>query len=232
MKQIFSVLCLLFLAKYSYCQSIKKHGIAVSALINHTKVNGDNIYGLNHQTGGFSINYIYQYNNSIRLVTGIDYLQKGGKTNIEFYNITGDVIGNFEQRLYLNYLQTPISIRFEPLVLGSKNGLKQLHAIFGVGAYGSLLVNAFVNPQYINLSHNVTKLYNSLDWGSYLQTGLTLRLNPNYELQTNVIYSNGFSNIQKNNSGTNQSFSLQFGINYFFVKKVVPQEIFQPEIIN
>jgi hypothetical protein len=117
-------------------------------------------------------------------------------------------------------------------VLGSKNGLKQLHAIFGVGAYGSLLVNAFVNPQYINLSHNVTKLYNSLDWGSYLQTGLTLRLNPNYELQTNVIYSNGFSNIQKNNSGTNQSFSLQFGINYFFVKKVVPQEIFQPEIIN
>ncbi len=208
----------IFILIISYCQAqiLSKHSLSAGLLCNGTSMNDNTIYHSSLLTGGVSLNYMYQYRKEISLITGIDYLQKGGTGDVVYYNSVGDKVGGYPQNLYLNYFQIPLLLRFETALLKSKKKDKpsKLTGMLGFGGYVALLADAWTNPQVLGVNHNVSKDFNFWDKGILTYVGIGIPINNKARINLAWNYGLGMGNVSsKYQSNTNYN-ALQLAFQY------------------
>lgn len=208
----------IFILIISYCQaqSLSKHNLSAGLLGNGTAMNDNTIYHSSLFTGGVSINYIYQYRKEVSLITGIDYLQKGGTGDVVYYNSVGDKVGGYQQNLYLNYFQIPILLRFETTLLKSKEQDKpsKLIGMLGFGGYVSLLADGWTNPQVLGVNHNVSEDFNFWDKGILTYVGIGIPINNKARINLAWNYGLGIGNVSTKYQSNTTYNALQLALQY------------------
>jgi hypothetical protein len=213
MKNICALISLL-LSLMCQAQTESKHSLSAGLLFNGTSMNNNTLYNATLYTGGVSVNYIYQYRKELSLVTGIDYLQKGGTGNVNYYNSMGDKVGGYEQNLYLNYFQIPLLLRFETPLIKNKEKDKpsRLIGMAGFGGYAALLADAWTNPEPIGVNHNISKQFNVFDAGLITNVGIAYPINKQCRINLGWYYDFGFSEVSTTYKSNTQCSSLQIAL--------------------
>jgi len=169
-----------------------------------------NISQYNNNLGGFAtgLQFIRNQNKNLSIVTGIDYLRRGGSGQVNFHNVYNDIVGGYTQNLYLHYLSIPLMARFE------SNGNK-MRFVGGMGMYYALLLDAWVNPQDAALSHDITRRFYRNDFGLIGMAGIAWHINKQDKLNLLLRYQPGLLNMSDQTTslgGQNNSYGIEIGI--------------------
>lgn len=190
---------------FSQADSSKSFGFTYE---NNQSNVGNSYYGTRIIGFSLGLQYIWQCNTYTSIITGLDYQRKGGTQRINFFNIQNDVIGGYDQNLYLHYLSLPLLLRLQTK-LGNKVSVSG-----SFGGYYAYLVKAWLNPQKINYDHDVSGQYNKSDVGIILSAGLAYHFSAKQALELSIRNTTGFMNVSNSYSGTNQSNGLSLSYYY------------------
>jgi len=158
------------------------------------------------------INFQYAFVPNFVLVSELNYEQKGGNGDINYYNTLGDITLTYNKTQYLHYATLPVLFRLQ---YGNK-----LKPFIDAGFYYGFLINAWENPQIIGINHTVTNNFSRSDAGICYGAGLTFQLNKQYTLSAEWRMNNGLMDISKTgNNSMNQSNIFQLSIHYFINNK-------------
>jgi len=194
---------------FSQTQS-SEYSVGLRLELNQSNV-GNSFYG--NANTGFSIGsiFLFNYNRFTSIVTGIDYQRKGGNGFVPFYNFIDEPIGGYSQNLYLHYASIPLLLKLE------SPSYKKLNVYCGFGGFYALLLDAWVNPQAKELSHEVIRNFNRNDLGIITSLGASLKLSKLRKLSLEWRYTLCLTNVSDIYKTTNQSNGVSLG--YYFGTK-------------
>lgn len=173
-----------------FCQwGINIHGgYANTSVLNHETYNQPNNSYIVGLAG------VYQFKNNIAVVAELNYERKAAQGTINYHNIIGDKVLSYNKQLQLHYITVPLMARYS---LGSKG----IYAFVDAGLYYGWLAGAWVNPQDIGISHDVSKDFKPNDIGFAGAFGMHFFINNTYSISLEWRNHSGLTNIstQANN---------------------------------
>ena len=178
----------------------------------NSSVSNNSPYNKNNNNFKTGINFQYAFDAYFVLVSELNYEQKGGNGDVNYYNTNGDITLTYGKTQYLHYATLPVIFKLQ---YGNK-----LKPFIDAGFYYDFSVNAWENPQTAGVDHTVTSNFNRSDAGVCYGAGLTYQLNKQYTFSAEWRMNNGLMDISKSGNNTmNQSNIFQLSINYNKAKK-------------
>ena len=215
------IFCFMSFLMASYVAFNQGGSIGFHVIGNHTSFQAETLTPIGEKlpkwkTGyGMGGNYTYELNEKIGFRGEMNVERLGAKYNVYFTDENGNVTGNGESKISLDYVAVPLLVQ---LKTGDRHQF-----LFHVGTAFKLLVNQSVhNPvtvdmKELNIWPGFDKLsdYNRTDQSVQGGVGYSFPFLATKRLCINGRYEHGLLNVSKKDkylTGNNRSFSLFIGV--------------------
>ncbi|MEI6508364.1 MAG: porin family protein [Bacteroidota bacterium] len=181
---------------------------------NNSSIKNQSIYNQNNSGFLVGVDLSYALNKYFSLRAELNYEMKSAQGQITYYNSIGEQTLSYTKSQYLHYANIPVLAK---IYLFNKD----FKVFASTGLYDGYLIEAWVNPQDIGTSHDVTNDYLRNDFGFIYGAGLQYNIANNYTLTAEWRNTLGLTNISATASNYyNRTTIIQAGVAYkLFAKK-------------
>lgn len=173
---------------------------------NNSSIKNQSIYNQNNSGFLVGVDLSYALNKYFSLRAELNYEMKSAQGQITYYNSIGEQTLSYTKSQYLHYANIPVLAK---IYLYNSN----IKVFVSTGLYYGYLVEAWVNPQDVGVSHDVTTDYLRNDFGFIYGAGLQYNIANNYTLTAEWRNTLGLTNISSTtNNYYNRNTILQIGI--------------------
>ncbi len=202
-----TITLLTFLSTFTFAQSNYIGFGGRLGLYNVTNSTANTQFSFNYGAG---VNYLHQFENNLRLTSGIYYAKQGAKHNILGTNSTGQIVSSYEIKHHFNYLSIP-------LLAGYTFNLTNInfYGNVGVSAFYLLYENYNINENTIkNISY-----INTFDFSALINLGFEIPIKEKLLFLTDFTFNKGFISVSDSiyspfKSGQNIGVYSEIGLKY------------------